>query len=81
MRKQQLKAFIKSARASAALTRADFDGLGSRPDDVITLKESEVTDFIRERTRLYRETWIINYLDEALRIIDGEQVGWTPRVD
>jgi hypothetical protein len=32
--------------------------------------EAEVTEFIKQRTRLYRESWIIAPLEEAIREIE-----------
>lgn len=64
-RPNSLISLIENALRAASYDTASFEDIcGSKE---ITLKESEVTTFIRERTRLHRETWIIAPLKEALK--------------
>lgn len=35
--------------------------------------EGEVTDFIKERTRIYRQSWIIGPLEEALSLVKADE--------
>jgi hypothetical protein len=68
---------LKEALDAAKLTRASFSNLF--PDDPLPTSEKEVTEFIRRRTRLYRETWVIPTMRRLLAKIDprtliGEEV-------
>lgn len=66
-KQEEILRLLASALESAELTRADFAEIatgGSFPT-----QEREVTKFIRERTRLYRDTWIVPRLKEAAEII------------
>lgn len=62
---------IKDARRAATLEQASF---GWRTDLVqLNSQPAEnVTDFIRRKTELYRETWIIPQLDAVIRWAEGE---------
>jgi hypothetical protein len=60
---------IRAAIAAAKLERAEF-GSVHKSEDVPAMKEKDVTAFIRERTRLYRESWIVGPLEIALEIIE-----------
>ena len=55
---------LKGIREIITMERSNFD-LGFT-DDALPLKASEVTDFIRERTRLWRESWLLEPLDELI---------------
>jgi hypothetical protein len=52
---------IRAAIAAAKLERAEFGSVH---------KSEDVPAFIRERTRLYRESWIVGPLEIALEIIE-----------
>lgn len=76
MKLRQLRKIIADAREIATMERAGFRELGHGSaltfEDGSTVTESNVTEFIRERTRLWRSTWILGPLDEALALIDEE---------
>ena len=58
---------LRELRRYATLENALFDHVGpSDPDAPLPTKESEVTAFIRERTRIYRQSWILPIIDELL---------------
>ena len=60
---------LRELRRYATFESAAFDHC--RPDEEqgmkLPTKESEVTDFIRNRTWLYRHSWILPIIDELLR--------------
>ncbi len=68
--RQSVLQLAKNARAAATLeqfgaTLAQFpDGSGTH---------DEVTAFVREQTQLYRETWILGPLDEAIERLEARQ--------
>lgn len=63
---------IRDAIASATMERAGFNGMNS---DGVTITEGKqepvyhnsLTGFIKERTRLFRQSWIIAPLEEVLK--------------
>ena len=58
---------LREIRRLATFESANFSKLMSEPEHGSFPKsEAEVTDFIRERTRIFRETWILSALDELL---------------
>jgi hypothetical protein len=67
---------MKEIRLAAALNGASFDGLFEPTFIAVKDKvlcnthgdggDTAVTDFIRERTRLYRDSWIVGPLDVAI---------------
>ncbi|MFA5132977.1 MAG: hypothetical protein WC444_06650 [Candidatus Paceibacterota bacterium] len=61
----QLKYLIKDARESATFERAHFYVFDRNGDK----KNTE----LKERTKLYRDAWIISRLDRALEMIEKEQ--------
>lgn len=60
---------LRELRRYATFESAAFDHV--RPDEEepmkLPTKESEVTDFIKNRTLLYRQSWILPIIDELLR--------------
>lgn len=66
MKKQQVLAQLREALAGAEMERANFDAFM----DTVTLEQGQVTGFIRERTRLYRDSWIIAPLKRAIAEIE-----------
>lgn len=61
---------LEAARDAATLERASFGRIF--PDNPIyPTNEEEVTPFIRERVQLHHETWIIDPINEVLRILKG----------
>lgn len=63
---------LLNAEKSAKLTDADFDSIGDKP---ITIGKGKYTKFIKDKTLLYRESWILNPLREAIEILQGELNG------
>lgn len=55
---------LRELRRVANFENADFNELVG--GDVV-LKPGEITDFIRERTRLYRGSWLNPLIDELIR--------------
>ena len=63
-----LRGLILQALNASKMDRACFESFlleSGLPKD-----ESEVDEFIKKRTDLYRETWIIRPLEKALKKID-----------
>lgn len=55
---------LKEARRAATMEQAGF---GFSTDTLVVAgKTVGVTEFIKESTRVYRETWIIPQIDEVL---------------
>lgn len=67
MRKRDILKNLEEALEATRMEKAGFGDICS--NKTVTLEESEVTDFIRERTLLYRRTWIIYRLERAIEII------------
>lgn len=61
---------LRQVVTDAKMERASFSQLASKGPFPTT--ESEVTEFIKQRTRLYRESWIIGPLEEAIKDIEEE---------
>lgn len=66
---------LEQALSFAKMERASF----GFPTDRLTIgpgrdygQQHTVDDFIKERTRLYRETWLIPQIEEALAWAKGE---------
>ena len=72
MRKRELLEILNRALLDAQVERASFSQLHSKGPFPTT--EAEVTAFIRERTRIYRESWIIAPLKSAIKLVaqDGK---------
>lgn len=72
---------LRAARGHATMERASFHNcchLPSAPaefEDGRRVIERNVTDFIRERTHIYRASWIIGPLDEAIAMVTKELDG------
>lgn len=73
LKKQALmRSLIRETIDSAQMNKAAFDQLCGDGQD-LPKTEKQVTAFIKERTRLYRESWIINRLRRIDDLITGEQ--------
>lgn len=68
---EELLRLFDSARRAAKLDTADFGKIGSTGP--FPTQERQVTKFIRERTRLYRESWIITPLQQAIELIQNKR--------
>lgn len=58
---------LEEAKKSATMEHAGFGGIW--PAEVTLKTSQEYTDFIVKETALYRETWIISPLKEALEVL------------
>lgn len=63
---------LKETRKYASLESANFGW----EHEKLTYngKEYTVDAFIKERTKLHRDTWILPNIDKAIRIAEGENV-------
>lgn len=59
---------LSALRDVLTMKTASFDKFGPTDDGKAPLptKESEVTDFIRNRTEIWRRSWVFPFLDELL---------------
>lgn len=79
MKKQQVLKDLRMARAAATMENAGFHDMGGSmlarfSNDGVTMRTMPVeeTEYIRERTKLYRESWIIGMIDAAIAEIERE---------
>jgi len=49
-----------------SMENASFDGFWDDPNDPLPTSEKEVTEFIRRRTKLWRQSWVIGPLQALL---------------
>lgn len=61
------KALVE-ARKSATMENANFNNI---LDPGLRIEGMTADEFIKERTRIYRETWVISRLDEAIKWAKG----------
>ena len=68
----KLKDILERLKASGEMEHADFnDSIKvQRPDRTITINEREVTDFIKERTKGFRSTWITHIAENGLELMN-----------
>ena len=76
MAKQTNRELIAELRRLVRYENAGFAYIGPLPskDQELPKYENQATDFIRNRTRLYRESWIepiVNELAKRLRVDDS----------
>lgn len=69
--KQQL---FNEIRKNILFTLADFEHCYTPEEDPLPTKESEVTAFIKKRTDLYIQSWVIPYLDDLEERICPKEV-------
>lgn len=83
MKMQALLRRLREARKAATMEHAGFDDLGGStlvrfcPNPIAaslprTDPENE-TEYIKQRTALYRQSWIIGPIDEAIALVEAEQ--------
>lgn len=70
MKVKKLTQLLEKILEDAKMERAHFGHLTSKGPFPTT--EAEVTEFVKERTRIYRQSWIISPLEEALSLVKGE---------
>ena len=75
MRKREVLELLNRALTDAQMERASFSQI--HPKGPFPTCEAEVDKFIKDRTRLYRESWIIGPLRQAIKLIerDGKKRG------
>lgn len=66
-----LLATLRQVVTDAKMGNASFSQLTSKGPFPTT--EAEVTEFIKQRTRLYRESWIIGPLEELISELEDHQ--------
>jgi hypothetical protein len=62
---------LREIRRNATFENASFSDSGLMRASALPKSEKEVDDFIRRRTHLYRETWIVKMIDMLLEKKDG----------
>jgi hypothetical protein len=65
MNEEQIRK-LRELRAAATLERAEFSILHPEPGDELPTSENDVTAFIKKRTKLYLETWVLPEIDEMI---------------
>jgi hypothetical protein len=70
MRKREVLELLNRALVDAHMERAAFSQL--HPKGPFPTSEAEVDKFIKDRTRLYRESWIIGPLKQAIKLIEQD---------
>lgn len=79
MKLTKLRILISDARNIASMDNASFRNITAHPsmpplfEDGRAVTEFNVTEFIKERTKLWRESWIVYPLVEAIDMIDAER--------
>lgn len=67
MRTKRIQEVLREARKTLTMDNADFSLIVPLND--LPKTEADVTDFIRERTRLWRQSWIEAPINEALELL------------
>lgn len=79
MRKRELEYIKRKLQAimnSARMSNANFSAMGIDPEHGnLPTQESEVDEFIKERTKLYRNSWIVCPIAELIVQVDNALVG------
>lgn len=71
---------LKAVRERLTFEKAHFDNIGPTDDTPLPKKESEVNEFIRNRTRIFRQSWVFPILDELIARAEGREVPLGDRV-
>lgn len=76
---KKLIELLEKSRVAAKMHNANFSGVHA---NTVTVNYNDhgfafgdkvdVTDLIAKETRLYRETWIIDPIDKAIKILEEE---------
>lgn len=66
-----LLATLRQVVADAKMERASFSNLANKGPFPTT--EAEVTEFIKQRTRLYCQSWIIGPLEDAIAELEEDE--------
>lgn len=67
MKKKRVIRLLEDALRHSRMETADFAHCG-RTDDFVIPNE-QITEFIRNETELWRQTWISSYIERALELI------------
>ena len=71
MKQRRINEVLRDAQRALTMETADFSCIHLMDNDAPLPKtEAEVTDFIRNRTRLWRQTWIESPINEALSLMN-----------
>lgn len=70
MRKREVLELLNRALIDARMERAGFNSIAH--EGPLPTTEAEVTEFIKERTRIYRESWIISPIQRAINLIEQD---------
>lgn len=62
---------LRDAKSCATMTNAHFNNI-TCPDMEIVVKEKDVTQLIRERCKLHHHTWIIEPLEEVIKLLEAK---------
>lgn len=65
---QKLKTELEVVRRTATMENARFGNITSNATHVVP--EGEITDFVRDQTRLWRDTWLVHPLDEMIERVE-----------
>jgi hypothetical protein len=63
---KRITKLVSDAREMLRMDRASFNNIGP---SLVVIRQDDVTEFIRERTRLWRGSWVEAPLDEALELL------------
>lgn len=69
---EQAVNWLNRAAVDASMERSEFGLMWTNLDDPLPANEKEVTDFIRRRTRLWRSSWVIGPIEEAVKILTAK---------
>ena len=68
---QWLLSKVESARQAATFERASLDDI-TRPNEVHTVVEKDVTQFVRRRCELHHKSWVLSPLDQVIELLQGK---------
>ena len=74
---EKLIALLREASEHAEMEHADFGGFWVQGDKPLPFPKTdkEVTPFVKERTKTYRQSWIIRPLHNAIHLIESNGEG------
>lgn len=75
--REKLVRDLKDIRRDATMDSAEFGLLNPERFDY-PRREADVTPFIRERTRIWRDTWIVGMLDEMIKDLENGTSRYAP---
>lgn len=67
MKRNKLVADLTEVRQMLLMDTARFNNLHTDAADRLPTTEAEVTEFIRRRTQLWRETYLIPVIENAIK--------------